>query len=82
MRLRRAASSSSSSQPLVLHRQQALNKEAGTIIDLVKRQKTQKGKKIDDLGRDDNLSTGAKTVLQGLARTFIESCFNRASLLT
>ncbi|THH17984.1 hypothetical protein EW146_g2907, partial [Bondarzewia mesenterica] len=78
-----APSSSSSSQAFVLHRQQALNKEAGTIMDLVKRQKTQKVKKADELGRVDNLSTEAKTVLRGLARTFIESCFNPflASLL-
>ncbi|TFY59930.1 hypothetical protein EVG20_g7607, partial [Dentipellis fragilis] len=78
-----AASSSSSSQAFVLHRQQALNQEPGTILDLLKRQKGQKGKKVDELGREDNLSTDARTVLQGVARGFIESCFNPflASLL-
>ncbi|KAA1474618.1 timeless-domain-containing protein [Dentipellis sp. KUC8613] len=78
-----ASSSSSSSQAFVLHRQQALNQEPGTILDLLKRQKGQKGKKVDELGREDNLSTDARTVLQGVARGFIESCFNPflASLL-
>ncbi|KAI0061071.1 timeless-domain-containing protein [Artomyces pyxidatus] len=73
---------SSSSQPLVLHRQQALTKDSGVIIDLLKRQKKQKGKKEDELSRVENLSTEARTVLQGLARTFIESCFNRSPDLT
>jgi len=68
----------SSSQPLVLHRQQALSKEPGAVIDLVKRQNKQKGKKEDEVARNDNLTPEARTVLRGLARTFIESCFNRA----
>lgn len=75
-----AAEPSSSSQAFVLHRQQALNKEAGSIIDLVKRQKARKGQKLDELGREDNLSVEAKSVLQNLASTFIESCFNRVYL--
>jgi replication fork protection complex subunit Tof1/Swi1 len=72
------ASSSSSSQPLVLHRQQALSKDSGSVIDLVKRQNKQKGKKEDEFTRNDNLTPEARTVLRELARTFIESCFNRA----
>ncbi|KAI0251523.1 timeless protein-domain-containing protein [Lactifluus subvellereus] len=77
------APDASSSQPLVLHRQQALSKDSGTVIDLVKRQNKQKGKKEDEFARDDNLTPEARTVLRGLARTFIESCFNPflASLL-
>ncbi|TFY75534.1 hypothetical protein EWM64_g8480, partial [Hericium alpestre] len=73
----------SASQALILHRQQGLKKEAGTILDLLKRQKTQKGKKIDELGREDNLSIESRTALQNLARSFIESAFNPflASLL-
>ena len=71
--------SSSSSQPIVLHRQQALSKESGAVIDLVKRRNKQKGKKEDEVARNDNLTPEARTVLRGLARTFIESCFNRAS---
>ncbi|KAH9983375.1 timeless protein-domain-containing protein, partial [Russula compacta] len=75
--------SASSSQPLVLHRQQALSKESGAVIDLVKRQNKQKGKKEDEVAREDNLTPEARMVLRGLARTFIESCFNPflASLL-
>lgn len=70
--------SASSSQPLVLHRQQALSKESGAVIDLVKRQNKQKGKKEDEVAREDNLTPEARIVLRGLARTFVESCFNRA----
>jgi replication fork protection complex subunit Tof1/Swi1 len=69
---------STSSQPLVLHRQQALSKDAGAVIDLTKRQNKQKGKKEDEVARNDHLTPEARTVLRGLARTFIESCFNRA----
>lgn len=36
-------------------------------------------KKVDDLGREDNLSVEAKITLQNVAKKFIESCFNRAS---
>ncbi|KAH9046637.1 timeless-domain-containing protein [Lactarius hengduanensis] len=76
---------SSQSQPLVLHRQQALNQHsaAGAVIDLSKRQLKQKGKKEDEVSRRDDLSPEARTVLRGLARTFVESCFNPflASLL-
>ncbi|KAH9007386.1 timeless-domain-containing protein [Lactarius deliciosus] len=76
---------SSQSQPLVLHRQQALSQHsaAGAVIDLSKRQLKQKGKKEDEVSRRDDLSPEARTVLRGLAHTFIESCFNPflASLL-
>ncbi|KAH9060235.1 timeless protein-domain-containing protein [Lactarius vividus] len=76
---------SSQSQPLVLHRQQALSQHsaAGAVIDLSKRQLKQKGKKEDEVSRRDDLSPEARTVLRGLARTFVESCFNPflASLL-
>ncbi|KAI9452046.1 timeless-domain-containing protein [Lactarius psammicola] len=80
------ATSSQQSQPLVLHRQQALNQHsaaAGAVIDLAKRQHKQKGKKEDEVSRRDDLSPEARTVLRGLARTFVESCFNPflASLL-
>ena len=70
-----------SARPFVLHRQQALSKESGAVIDLVKRQNKQKGKKEDEVARNDNLTPEARTVLRGLARTFIESCFNRAQPL-
>lgn len=48
------------------------------MIDLTKRQNKQKGKKEDEVARNDHLTPEARTVLRGLARTFIESCFNRA----
>ncbi|KAI9507117.1 timeless-domain-containing protein [Russula earlei] len=72
-----------SCQPLVLHRQQALSQEPGAVIDLVKRHNKQKGKKEDEVARSDNLTPEARTVLRGVARTFIVSCFNTflASLL-
>lgn len=73
------------SQPLVLHRQQALGQQSatGAVIDLAKRQLKQRGKKEDEVSRRDDLSSEATTVLRGLARTFVESCFNPflASLL-
>lgn len=77
-----APNAPSSSRPFVLHRQQALSKESGAVIDLVKHQNKQKGKKEDEVARNDNLTPEARTVLRGLARTFIESCFNRAQLLS
>ncbi|KAH9851033.1 timeless-domain-containing protein [Lenzites betulinus] len=70
-----------SSRAYVLHKQQALNKAAGSALDMVraKKHRATPGKKVDELGRDDNLSLDARVVLQNLARTFIESCFNRDS---
>lgn len=66
---------------LVFHRQRAIHKDSGNILDMIssKRTKAQKGKKIDELGREDNLSIDAKSTLQGVARSFIETCFNRQS---
>ncbi|GBE89890.1 Topoisomerase 1-associated factor 1 [Sparassis crispa] len=74
---------SRSAQPYVLHRQQAISGEAGSILDLAKRQRKEKGKKIDELGREDNLSLDSRVILQNLAKNFIEACFNPflASLL-
>jgi replication fork protection complex subunit Tof1/Swi1 len=64
-------------QSVVLHRQKAITDEAGSIMDLTKRQKTKKGNKVDDIAREDNLSVETKVILQNLAGEFIESCFNR-----
>lgn len=72
---------SASSRPLVLHRQGAISKESGDILDIAKRGKGKKPNKIDELAREDNLSTEAKMVLQGFAREFVEACFNRAYTL-
>jgi replication fork protection complex subunit Tof1/Swi1 len=61
----------------VLHRQQAIHGEAGSIMDMTKRQKTKKINKIDELTIEDNLSMEARVILQNLATEFVESCFNR-----
>ncbi|KAI8989035.1 timeless-domain-containing protein [Trametes punicea] len=73
------------SRAYVLHKQQALNKDSGSALDMVaaKKHRPLRGKKVDELGRNDNLSFDARLILQNLARSFIESCFNPllASLL-
>ncbi|KAF8153299.1 timeless protein-domain-containing protein [Crassisporium funariophilum] len=66
----------SSSRAFVLHRQQAIHGEAGSIMDMNKRQRSKKANKIDELGTEDNLSMEARVVLQNLATEFVESCFN------
>ncbi|PCH36853.1 timeless-domain-containing protein [Wolfiporia cocos MD-104 SS10] len=66
----------SSSQAYVLHRQQAINSESGSMFDMEKRRRAQRSKKVDELARDDNLSLEAKLIMQNLARTFVEACFN------
>lgn len=45
-----------------------------------KRAKAQKVKKMDELAREENLDPESRTILQGLAKTFLESCFNRKHL--
>lgn len=67
----------SSSRPLVLHRQAAITQESGSILDISKHQKARKANKVDELTREDSLSYEARLVLQGFAREFVESCFNR-----
>ena len=64
------------SRPYVLHHQQALNKGSG-ILDMKKKAMFKKSNKVDEISREDNLSQEAKTVLRNVARTFIETCFNR-----
>ncbi|KIJ64730.1 hypothetical protein HYDPIDRAFT_181592 [Hydnomerulius pinastri MD-312] len=66
----------SSSRPLVLHRQAAITSESGSILDIAKQKRAKKTHKVDELTREDNLSVEAKIVLQGFAREFVESCFN------
>lgn len=72
-----------SARPLVLHRQAAISKESGDVLDIAKQNRWKKTNKVDELTREDNLSTEARMVLQGFAREFVESCFNPflASLL-
>ena len=69
-------SSDASAPKVVLHRQQALNQETGDILDIKKRRQYKKTNKVGELGLQDYLDQEAKTILQGLARTFIEVCFN------
>lgn len=73
-----ASERGSSSRPLVLHRQAAITQESGSILDITKHQKARKANKVDELTREDSLSFEARLVLQGFAREFVESCFNRA----
>jgi replication fork protection complex subunit Tof1/Swi1 len=72
----------SSRQSLVLHRQQAISHESGSIMDMAKKQKSKRGNKLDELGREDNFSLEARNVLQELAKEFLVACFNRASRLS
>ncbi|KAG5641373.1 hypothetical protein DXG03_005379 [Asterophora parasitica] len=60
----------------VLHRQQAISRESGSIMDVTKRQTTKKGNKLDEMTRTDNLSIEARVILQNLAIEFVEACFN------
>lgn len=64
------------SQSIVSHKQQALNKDAGSILDMKKKSKAKRTNKVDELGLEDNLTQDAKNALRGFARTFIETCFN------
>jgi replication fork protection complex subunit Tof1/Swi1 len=70
------------SQSYVLHRQQAIVSETGAIFDMVKKQRARRGKKTDELTREDNLSLEARQILQDLAQRFTQSCFNSAFLIT
>jgi replication fork protection complex subunit Tof1/Swi1 len=67
-----------SARSLVVHKQGAINKEAGALIDLIKRQKKPKTQKADELAFEQNLSLDSRDRLQAFARGFIESCFNRS----
>lgn len=46
-------------------------------MDFSKHQKARKANKVDELAREDSLSLEARLVLQGFAKEFVESCFNR-----
>ncbi|TFK28235.1 timeless-domain-containing protein [Coprinopsis marcescibilis] len=65
-------------RPVILHRQQAITAEAGTLLDIRKQAKAAKKKSnvVDALARDDNLSLEARQTLQNLANDFLEGCFN------
>lgn len=74
------AQANTSGHAFVLHRQQALKKDAGSMLHAGKRAKAQKVKKVDELAREENLNPESRTILQGLAKTFLESCFNRGCI--
>lgn len=71
------ADSGAPSSSFVLHRQQAISGESGSIMDIKKRQRAKKVNKVDEFGIVDNLSLEARTVLQNLGAEFLQSCFNR-----
>ena len=71
-----SAQAGPSSQTIVSHRQAAINRDSGTILDMKKKNKAKKMNKVDELGLEDNLSQDAKSALRDLARTFLEACFN------
>ncbi|KAF9531181.1 timeless protein-domain-containing protein [Crepidotus variabilis] len=64
------------SRSFVLHRQQGISGESGSIMDLTKRQRAKKANKPDEFGLIDNLSMEARMVLQNLASEFVDACFN------
>lgn len=66
-----------SEQAFILHRQQALGKESGTILDMKKRKLAKKSKKVDELAQEDNLSSDVMIILQKFAKTLVVTCFNR-----
>ncbi|KAI9636791.1 topoisomerase 1-associated factor 1 [Dioszegia hungarica] len=63
-------------QKLVLHRQNAINFDPGSLLDQGKKKRAGKVKKADDLSRFADLSPEALRVLQEFSVSFIESCFN------
>ncbi|KAF5372553.1 hypothetical protein D9758_005156 [Tetrapyrgos nigripes] len=71
-----AGSDPRGSRSFVIHRQQGITQDTGTLWDMAKKQKTKKGFTVDALGREENLSVEAKTVLRSLAIGFLEGCFN------
>ena len=64
------------SRSLVMHRQSAIGKDVGVMIDMGKKVKKSKTK-ADELFREQHLSLESRKILQSFAQGFIESCFNR-----
>ncbi|KZV75695.1 timeless-domain-containing protein [Peniophora sp. CONT] len=63
------------SRNLVMHRQSAIGKDVGVMIDMGKKIKKSKTK-ADELFREQHLSLESRKILQSFAQGFIESCFN------
>ena len=70
-------SDTSFARSFILHKQQAISGESGSVMDMKKRQRAKKVNKVDEFGIGDSLSLEAKIVLQNLATEFVQSCFNR-----
>lgn len=51
----------------------------GDMLDLSKKGKAQKGKKTDELAREDNLRLDARQAMRRFAIAFLRSAFNRVS---
>jgi hypothetical protein len=65
-------------EKVILHKQAAVGKSAVEVLDKGKRTLAKRAKMRDALGSTTILTMEAKTILQGVAREFIISCFNRA----
>jgi replication fork protection complex subunit Tof1/Swi1 len=70
-----------SKRAVLLHRQSAVAKDAGGIMDLTKKTGVKKIRTTDELSREENLSVEAKTLLQNLAIEMLDACFNREFFL-
>ena len=68
-------------EKVILHKQAAVGKSAVEVLDRGKKTLTKRAKMRDALGSTTVLTVEAKAILQGVAKDFIISCFNRACLL-
>ncbi|KAG1774500.1 hypothetical protein EV702DRAFT_1047664 [Suillus placidus] len=80
-RHRRSKRTSVWTRPLVFHRQAAITRESGIVLDFAKHSKAHKSNKIDELALEVNLSVEAKIVLQSFALLAILSAAFLCSLL-
>jgi len=62
--------------PFVVHNQQGISGELGSIWDMSKRQKAKKSQTVDELSKEDHLTVEARLALQKFASDFLDSCFN------
>ncbi|KAH8112797.1 timeless-domain-containing protein [Phellopilus nigrolimitatus] len=58
-----SSSANAPSQAYILHHQQALNEDAGSILDMKKKKQYKKTNKVDELGVTDNLDYDAKNTV-------------------
>ncbi|EIW66064.1 hypothetical protein TREMEDRAFT_65909 [Tremella mesenterica DSM 1558] len=63
-------------QKLVLHKQNAITVDAGKILDAGKRKRAERKKRVDDPSRLTSYTPDAMRILQDVAKTFLEACFN------